>query len=174
MKILIVRLSALGDIVHALPVLAAIKKAKPDAQVDWLVEENYAAILSLAPGLNRRVIVRAKTGSETPEAIAFTGGGGYLRAARYLRAQHYDVALDLQGLMKSAVWARVSGARRVVGFDRAHLREELAASFYSESVVPRPTASGHRASRSEEPVDSLGAADRAARRGIAAATGRDA
>jgi len=141
MRILIVRLSALGDIVHALPVLAAIKKAKPDALVDWLVEENYTAILALAPGLNRRVIVRATSASETPEAIAFPGGAGYLRAARYLRAQHYDVALDLQGLLKSAVWARVSGARRVVGFDRAHLREELAASFYSESVVPsiRPT-----------------------------------
>jgi lipopolysaccharide heptosyltransferase I len=140
-KILIVRLSALGDIVHALPVLAAIKRAMPDARVDWLVEENYNAILTIAGGLNRRVIVRAKSASETPEAIAFTGGGGYLRAARYLRAQHYDVALDLQGLLKSAVWARVSGARRVIGFDRAHLREELAASFYSESVVP--DASGH-------------------------------
>ena len=67
MKILIVRLSALGDIVHALPVLAAIKQAMPDAQVDWLVEENYAAILSLATGLNRRVIVRAKTGGETTD-----------------------------------------------------------------------------------------------------------
>ena len=141
MRILIVRLSALGDIVHALPVLAAIKRAMPDATVDWLVEENYHAILALASGLNRRVIVRAKTGGETPEAIAFAGGGGYLRAARYLRAQHYDVALDLQGLLKSSLWARVSGARRVVGFDRAHLREELAAAFYSESVVP--DASGH-------------------------------
>lgn len=136
MKILIVRLSALGDIVHALPVLATIKKARPDAQVDWLVEENYASILALAAGLNRRVIVRAKTGSETSGAVSFSSGGGYLRAARYLRAQRYDLALDLQGLVKSAVWARVSGARRVVGFDRAHLREALAASFYSESVVP--------------------------------------
>jgi lipopolysaccharide heptosyltransferase I len=141
MKILIVRLSALGDIVHAMPVLAAIKKARPDAQVDWLVEENYASILVLAAGLNRRVIVRAKTGSETQAAIAFTSGGGYLRAARYLRAQRYDFALDLQGLLKSALWARLSGARRVVGFDRAHLREELAASFYSESVLPDD--SGH-------------------------------
>jgi heptosyltransferase I len=137
-KILIVRLSALGDIVHALPVLAAIKKAKPDAQVDWLVEENYAAILALAIGLNRRVIVRASTNRETSDSIAFTG---YTRAARFLRAQGYDLALDLQGLLKSAVWARLSGARRVVGFDRAHLREELAASFYSESVLP--DAGGH-------------------------------
>ena len=141
MKILIVRLSALGDIVHALPVLAAIKKAHPDAQVDWLVEENYAAMLALAAGLNRRVIVRAKTDGDTPGAIRFAGGGGYWRAARYLRAQRYDVSLDLQGLLKSAVWARVSGAKRVIGFDRAHLREELAASFYSEAVVPDD--SGH-------------------------------
>jgi len=140
-KILIVRLSALGDIVHALPVLAAIKKAMPDAQVDWLVEENYTAILALASGLHRRVIVRAKASGETPEAISFTSGGGYWRAARYLRAQRYDLALDLQGLLKSAVWARMSGAKRVIGFDRAYLREELAASFYSESVVPDD--SGH-------------------------------
>ena len=136
MRILIVRLSALGDIVHALPVLAAIKKAHPDAQVDWLVEENYAAMLALAAGLNRRVIVRAKTDGDTPAAIRFAGGGGYWRACRYLRAQSYDVSLDLQGLLKSAVWARLSGAKRVIGFDRAHLREELAASFYSEAVVP--------------------------------------
>ena len=148
-RILIVRLSALGDIVHALPVLAAIKQAHPDAEVDWLVEENYAAVLALAApstalgagGLNRRVIVRAKTDSDTPAAIAFTGGGGYWRAARYLREQRYDVSLDLQGLLKSAVWARVSGAKRVIGFDRAHLREEFAASFYSEAVVP--DYSGH-------------------------------
>lgn len=136
MRILIVRLSALGDIVHALPVLAAIKRAKPDAQVDWLVEDNYAPILALATGLTRRVIVRARANRETPGSMAFSGGAGYLRAARYLRAQRYDLALDLQGLLKSAVWARVSGAHRVVGFDRAHLREELAASFYSETVTP--------------------------------------
>lgn len=61
---------------------------------------------------------------------------GYLNAVRYLRAQRYEAALDLQGLLKSAVWARMSGAARVIGFDRAHLREPLAAAFYSETVVP--------------------------------------
>ena len=69
MKILIVRLSALGDIVHALPVLAAIKKAMPDAQVDWLVEENYAPILSIASGLHRRIIVRAAAQLATPDTF---------------------------------------------------------------------------------------------------------
>jgi ADP-heptose:LPS heptosyltransferase len=59
----------------------------------------------------------------------------------FLRAQRYDAALDLQGLIKSAVWARASGARRVIGFDRVHLRESQAALLYSETVTP-PTA-GH-------------------------------
>ena len=149
-RILIVRMSALGDIVHALPVLAAVRRAWPDAQVDWIVDEAYASILSLAEGLHRRVIVRAKTsgnpkkglpppeskGLPPPETVTFGGGMGYLNAVRFLRAQNYDAALDLQGLIKSAVWAKLSGAKRVIGFDRAHLREPMAASFYSETVVP--------------------------------------
>lgn len=136
-RILIVRLSALGDIVHAIPVLAAITRQWPGAKVDWLVEDAYAPILSLVSGLHRRVIVRGLASAETEGAIAFGGVTGYARAVLHLRAQRYDAALDLQGLIKSAVWARVSGAARVVGFARAHLREPLAAGFYTETVVPR-------------------------------------
>ncbi len=137
MKILIVRLSALGDIVHALPVLAAIRKAHPDAIVDWLVEESYASILSFASGLHRRVIVRAARSFEMSDSVSFGGAPGYLQAVSYLRAQRYDAALDLQGLIKSAVWARASGARRVIGFSRTHLREPQAAWLYSETVTPK-------------------------------------
>ncbi|HEX6164173.1 MAG TPA: lipopolysaccharide heptosyltransferase I [Vicinamibacterales bacterium] len=136
MKVLIVRLSALGDIVHALPVLAAIKRAMPDAQVDWVVEENYASILSIASGLRKRVIVRAKTSFETADAISFGGLRGYHAAAKYLWNQDYDVALDLQGLIKSAIWARISFADRVIGFDPPNLREPQAAFLYSETVTP--------------------------------------
>jgi heptosyltransferase-1 len=141
MKILIVRLSALGDIVHALPVLAALRKAMPSAQVDWLVEENYASILSMAVGLHRRVIVRARRNIDTPDTVSFAGATGYWRAVAFLRAQRYDVVLDLQGLIKSAVWARASGAARVIGFDRAHLREPQASWLYSDAVtlIDRPT-----------------------------------
>ena len=80
-KILIVRLSALGDIVHALPVLNALRKKFPDAEIDWLVEENYAATLSLAAGLHRRIIVRATSNAESADTISFAGVPGYLRAA---------------------------------------------------------------------------------------------
>ena len=136
-RILIVRLSALGDLIHALPVLFAIKQALPSTAVDWLVEDNYAPVLALVPELDRRIIVRAKSPGGVDDAIRFGGGGiGYVRAVSFLRAQRYDAALDLQGLIKSAVWARASGAQRVIGFDRDHLREAQAASFYSETVVP--------------------------------------
>ena len=140
-RILIVRLSALGDIVHALPVLVRLRQAFPEAQIDWLVEENYAPTLTLATGLTRRVIVRARNDRELPDAVMFATGLGYVRAAKFLRAQRYDAALDLQGLLKSAVWARASGAQRVIGFDRDHLREPLAASFYTDTALP--DVSGH-------------------------------
>jgi ADP-heptose:LPS heptosyltransferase len=146
-KILIVRLSALGDIVHALPVLAAINKAMPAAQVDWLVEESYASILSFAPGLHRRIIVRAKRTFDTPDAISFGGLRGYHAAAKYLWNQDYDVALDLQGLIKSAAWARISFANRVVGFDEPNLREPQAAFLYSETVTAHVGPSGGQAVR---------------------------
>jgi heptosyltransferase-1 len=140
-RILIVRLSALGDIVHALPVLERLRQAFPGAAIDWLVEENYAATLALATGLSRRIVVRAGADSAAGDTVSFARGAGYLRAASFLRAQRYDLALDLQGLLKSAVWARASAARRVIGFDREHLREPFAASFYSETTVP--DGSGH-------------------------------
>jgi heptosyltransferase I len=144
-KILIVRLSALGDIVHALPVLSAIKKDKPDAQVDWLVEENYASILSIARGLRKRIIVRARKSFETADSISFGGLMGYRNAAKYLWNQDYDYALDLQGLIKSAVWARISFADRVIGFDAPNLREPQAAFLYSQTVTPSRPA-GQQAS----------------------------
>jgi lipopolysaccharide heptosyltransferase I len=171
-RLLIVRLSALGDIVHALPVLGALRQHWPTAHVDWLVEEAYAPILELASGLHRRVIVRArhdasiqvgakKTAPPHSETVAFGGPLGYPRAVAFLRRQRYDVALDLQGLIKSAVWARLSGAARVMGFHRDHLRETQAAALYTDEIVPPPSAHvikknlalAHALGASEAPLD---------------------
>ena len=133
-RILIVRLSALGDIVHAIPVLAAITRQWPAARVDWLVEHAYAPILSLVKGLHRRVVVRGPATAETADTISFGGLAAYASAASHLRAQQYDAALDLQGLIKSATWAHL-GARRSSGSTRAPARA-LAGRLYSETVVP--------------------------------------
>jgi heptosyltransferase I len=119
MRVLIVRLGALGDIVHGLPVAAALRERYPDAQIDWLVDVRHRAVLDLVPVINRRVAVDTRSAR------------GMLAAVRDLRRQHYDAAVDLQGLIKSAALARLSGAHPVVGFTRAHVREKAASLFYS-------------------------------------------
>ena len=111
-------MSALGDIVHALPVLAEIRAAYPSADVDWLVDARYAGILSYVDGLTQKII----------------GRPGLVRAVAQLRARSYDVAVDLQGLLKSAAMARLSGASRVVGFEPAALREPAARWFHTETA----------------------------------------
>jgi heptosyltransferase-1 len=121
-RILIVRMSALGDIVHALPVLSAIRQAYPDAQLDWLADRRYAGVLDLVEGLSRRII----------------GRPGLIRAIGELGRRDYDVAIDLQGLVKSAVMTRLSGARRVIGFETASLRERSASWFYTERAPVSP------------------------------------
>jgi heptosyltransferase I len=119
MNILIVRLGALGDIVHAIPAAAALRRAYPMARIDWAVDARYRQMVDLVRVLDRVATVDATI-------------GGWIRAVRSLRAAPYDVAIDFQGLMKSAVLARASGASRVVGFSIWHLREKGARPFYSE------------------------------------------
>jgi heptosyltransferase-1 len=121
MKILIVRLGALGDIVHAIPAAAALRAADPQARIDWLVEAKHRPILDLVTVLDGIVPLEAKT------------AGGWVDAVRRIRHVGYDVAVDFQGLMKSAVLARASGAPRIVGFSIWHLREKGARPFYSET-----------------------------------------
>jgi lipopolysaccharide heptosyltransferase I len=121
-RLLVVRLGALGDIVHALPAFAACRRTWPAARIDWLVESRHKAVLAHVRGLDRIVEI------DTARALWDVPG-----RMREVRAARYDAALDLQGLLKSAVLARWSGAARVVGFDRRALREPLAALAYSET-----------------------------------------
>ncbi len=125
----------MGDVVHALPVVADIRRARADVVVDWLVEPAFAALPQLHPGVStvhalpwrrwrQRLLQR-----DTRAAMA------ELRAA--LRAARYDAVLDLQGLLKSALWARQAGAP-VAGYDRASAREPAAAWCYRwRAAVPR-------------------------------------
>jgi heptosyltransferase-1 len=121
MNILIVRLGALGDVVHAVPAAAALRAAFPDARIDWLVDAKHRAIVDLATPVDRTFAL---------ERATFAGWTAVLRD---LRRTAYDIAIDLQGLMKSAVLARASGAARVVGFSIWHLREKTARPFYSDA-----------------------------------------
>ena len=127
MRLLIVRLSALGDVVHTLPLAAALRRAFPDGAIDWVVDERSADLLTLVPVLDRVVVLRTRS---RPALRALA------ECRRTLRRRGYDVALDAQGLGKSAVVARFSGAARVVGFSPPFLRERWAQWLYTERADP--------------------------------------
>jgi len=127
-RFLIVRLGALGDVVHAIPVAAALRRAFPAARIDWLVGAKHREILDLVPVIDRRLVIKDRGDAG--------GGTPMLEAMGELRRNHYDAALDLQGLLKSAVLARASGAPRVIGFSSRYLRERLARPFYTEVHDP--------------------------------------
>ena len=138
MRILIVKLGSIGDIVHTLPALAAVRSAMPQAEISWVVERRSSEILKDNPLLDRLIEV------DTKALRRGLMSGETLRAPRQqlrrLRASAFDVALDFQGLLKSASIARLSGARRVFGYTRAGLREPASALFLSKRVaVPKKT-----------------------------------
>src|SRR5262245_3573319 len=100
-RVLLVRLGALGDIVHAIPVAAALRRAFPSTRIDWLVSAKHREMLDLVPVIDRRLVLNDRAGARGGETLTST--------VRALRAQRYDVAIDLQGLLKSALLARFSG-----------------------------------------------------------------
>jgi heptosyltransferase I len=120
-RILIIRLGSLGDIIHAIPAAAAIRRAYPQAAIDWLVDARHEELLQLVLPVDRHIAVT----TSRPSSV--------LQTLRSLRQSRYDVAIDLQGLLKSAVLARLSGAKRVIGFPAPLLRERAARVFYTET-----------------------------------------
>src|SRR4051812_35832897 len=132
MRILFVKLSSIGDVVHALPALAAVRRALPRAEIAWVVERRSAEILRDNPLVNARIEVDTKGLRRWPvsgETLPATR-----RQLRRLRASPFDLAIDFQGLLKSALIARLSGAARRVGFARAHLREPASRFLLTKTV----------------------------------------
>jgi heptosyltransferase I len=132
MRILFVKLGSIGDVVHTLPALAAVRRALPRAEVSWVVERGAAEILRDNPLLESLIEVDTKALRRWPMS------GETLPAARRqlrrLRASPFDLAIDFQGLLKSALVAKLSGAPRRVGFARAHLREPASRFLLTRTV----------------------------------------
>jgi heptosyltransferase-1 len=134
-RVLIVKTSSMGDVVHALPVVADIRAHFPEATIDWLVETAFAAIPQLHPGVRRVLPMAWRRWSGQLWRSDTRQEMGALRAE--LRKESYDVVLDLQGLLKSALWAR-QAVGPVVGYDRHSVREPLASMLYwRKAHVPR-------------------------------------
>jgi heptosyltransferase I len=144
-RLLIVRLSAMGDVIHTLPAVSILRSAFPRAHIGWLIEERWAELLC-APGYPRRgVRTTQRPLVDEVHSIDLKAWRRSLfsvpvvRKAATLwndvRAMHYDAVIDLQGAMRSAVLARLSGARVVYG--AAEPRESPASLWYSRKIVAR-------------------------------------
>jgi heptosyltransferase-1 len=128
-KLLIVKTSSMGDVVHALPMASDIRRLCPNAQIDWLVEPAFAALPAMHRDVSqvhrlawrkwRRQLFKRETWQAMGELVDT------------LRSAHYDLVIDAQGLLKSAWWARRSRAP-VAGYDRHSIREPLASLLYTQ------------------------------------------
>ncbi len=129
-RILLVKTSSLGDVLHNLPVVSDIVRHFPDAQIDWLVEENFAAIPGLHPGVRRVIPVAVRRWRrKLLNAVTWHEIAAFRTS---LSAQNYDFAIDTQGLLKSALLMRGAHGLRC-GFDRQSAREPFAASLYQRT-----------------------------------------
>lgn len=140
-RILIVKLSSMGDVVHTLPAAQALRARYPDAHLGWVVERPHAELLRGQPFLDA-VHVWDRKNLRT-----------FAQLIRQLRQTPWDVAIDFQGLFRSAVIGRLSGARRRIGYVPVR---ELAHWFYTDPVE-RGTLDLHAVERSIKLVQSLGA-----------------
>ena len=132
MKILIVKLGSIGDIVHTLPVLAAVRKTLPEAEISWVVEQRSAAILRGNPLIDRLIEVdtrRLRSGKVVSQILP-----AIREQFRPLRREQFDIAIDFQGLIKSAAIAKLSGAKIRFGFDKTALREPASRIFLNRTV----------------------------------------
>lgn len=126
MKIAIVKLSALGDIVHAMAILKYIKEMIPESRIDWIVEENFASVLEHNPSIDTILPVNLKS-LKTNKLKLFSE----IKSLKKYAQINYDIVIDLQGLIKSAIVSKILGPN--VGFDKNSIRETAASSFYKRS-----------------------------------------
>ena len=129
MRVLIIKLSSIGDVVHTLPSLYALRKGFEESgvqvEIDWLVEEAASSILVGHPMIDNLIVVKNRGWISNRMAN--------IKTARRLGARRYDIVLDFQGLMKSGIWVLLSKGKRRIGFTNAR---ELSHVFLNERVAP--------------------------------------
>jgi heptosyltransferase-1 len=128
MKIAIVKLSALGDIVHAMVVLQFIKKFNRSIEIDWIVEESYKELLEFNPDISNVHVINIKKAKQKKSIYLLLNE---LKKMRKLGP--YDLVIDMQGLIKSALIGRFINTPTLIGFNKFSIRESLASLFYNKT-----------------------------------------
>ncbi|CAA6821557.1 MAG: Lipopolysaccharide heptosyltransferase I (EC [uncultured Sulfurovum sp.] len=128
MKIAIVKLSAMGDIIHAMVALQFIKQAKLEIQIDWIVEQAFAQVLKNNPHIDNILPINLKSIKENKMALF-----SEIKRVKSYAKNNYDLVIDAQGLLKSAITSKLLG-KKVVGFSKDSIREGIASHFYSQTI----------------------------------------
>ena len=122
--ILVVRLGAMGDVIHALPAVATLKSSYPNAALTWVIDPKWAPLIAQNPYVDGVLLFNRKSRNSIRDTW------------RSLRAARFDIAVDFQGLIKSALVAKAAGPERLYGFDAGYVRERSAALLYTHRVAP--------------------------------------
>lgn len=125
MRVLIVKLSAIGDVIHTIPFLKTLKLSFPDWQIDWALEDVTYPLLRGNPLLNRAIVLKRKSWTRGKELK------GLLETFKVLRNTRYDMVIDLQGLLKSGLITGLTKAREKIGLS---ISREFSWLFYSRSI----------------------------------------
>jgi heptosyltransferase I len=128
MRIAIVKLSALGDIVHAMVVLQFIKKFNTEISIDWIVDEKYKEILNCNLDINNIHSVDLQKAKKNKSLFVF-----FKELSKLQKLKHYDLVIDMQGLIKSAIISKLIPSSYTVGFDKYSSRESFSAIFYNKT-----------------------------------------
>ncbi len=135
MNILIVKTSAIGDVIHTLPSLWSLRAHFPEAQITWLVEESAADLVIGHPAINRVLVARRKTWLKDLRSGRVSRAlFGFLGFVRELRDTRYDLVIDFQGLLKSAMWVVLARGVRKAGFGQGMEHAEYSYLALNERV----------------------------------------
>jgi lipopolysaccharide heptosyltransferase I len=138
MKVAVVKLSSIGDVVHALPVAVALKRSSAAFQVSWIAEAREATLLVGHPAIDEVIVADTRGWRRARPRLA--GARAALGVTRELRRRAFDVAIDLQGLIKSGLLTAATRAPRRIGFAAGFRRERPSALFTNENVRPPASA----------------------------------
>jgi heptosyltransferase-1 len=129
MKIAIVKLSSLGDIIHSMVALQFIKRSYPDSKIDWIVEEKYKGLLKNNLHLDNIYTVSLQKAKKRKSILLL-----FKELKKIRKLKGYDFVIDAQGLLKSAIVAKMISTQKNIGFDKKSIREPLASIFYNHKI----------------------------------------
>jgi heptosyltransferase I len=135
-KILIIRLSSLGDILHVLPAFASLRQSFPESKIEWLAAKKSASLLNAVPGIDQLHLIDTNSLLRFP--MDRNAWGETKDLIRELRARRFDIAIDFQGLLKTAILGRMTGSRTRFGFSKELVRERPSHWLYHQTLQKPP------------------------------------